>query len=241
MRDRPDQLDILAYLIYLTSPITFNMQSKISFMKAHNFIDLTDISFGNLLVVGLSDSTDFGVPLWKCICLACESDTIILRTRKQLDRKNKQHCGCLYIKSDIPFYYEKEIWKHMIQRCHNEKDPSYSNYGGRGIFVDEFWRNSFEIFLEDMGPKPIDDGWDYSIERKNNELGYFKENCKWERRVVQNRNTRRNVISSIEQANEIRNKSATGKYTYQELADLYGCSRSTIKDIIYKRTWYEIN
>jgi len=43
--------------------------------------------------------------------------------------------------------------------------------------------------LEDMGPKPSSK---HSIERKDNDLGYFPENCYWATVKEQNRNTRKN-------------------------------------------------
>ena len=48
----------------------------------------------------------------------------------------------------------------MIQRCHNENDAGYRNYGGRGITVCDRWRygenglTGFECFLADLGPRP---------------------------------------------------------------------------------------
>lgn len=67
------------------------------------------------------------------------------------------------------------VWRTMIQRCHNPKNHKYSSYGNRGIFVCLEWRDSFEKFLLDMGPRPNGS----SIERKNNNEGYNPRNCVW--------------------------------------------------------------
>lgn len=67
------------------------------------------------------------------------------------------------------------IWCAMKSRCTNKNTPAYVDYGARGIFVCKQWMGSFHKFLTDMGPCP--DG--YSIERKNNDLGYSPENCVW--------------------------------------------------------------
>lgn len=75
----------------------------------------------------------------------------------------------------------------MVRRCHNPKSVSYKNYGARGIFVCDRWRYSAEAFLEDMGPPPEGK----QIDRINNDLGYFKENCRWSTREEQAKNTRR--------------------------------------------------
>jgi hypothetical protein len=85
-----------------------------------------------------------------------------------------------------------ESWSQMKQRCYNPKDPSFSDYGGRGIRVCERWRNSFENFLKDMGPRP---STGYSIDRFPNTNGnYEPDNCRWAIPKQQNRNRRTNVM-----------------------------------------------
>lgn len=67
-----------------------------------------------------------------------------------------------------------QTWSSMISRCQNKNDPSYANYGGRGITVCGAWE-SFENFLGDMGERPEGK----QLDRVDNNLGYFKENCRW--------------------------------------------------------------
>jgi len=62
-----------------------------------------------------------------------------------------------------------------VQRCTNPRNPMYKNYGARGIFVCDEWR-SFKNFERDMGAKPSSE---HSIERINNDDGYYPGNCKW--------------------------------------------------------------
>lgn len=96
-------------------------------------------------------------------------------------RKNRKHGGC--IGGISPVYY---VWAEMIQRCTNPKNPSYYRYGGRGIRVCKRWRYSFLAFRNDMGPRP--EG--YTLERKNNNKGYYPNNCKWATYLEQNNNRR---------------------------------------------------
>ena len=76
-------------------------------------------------------------------------------------------------------------WSNMIQRCTNPNNTAYSNYGERGIEIDPRWLN-FECFLADMGEQP--DG--LTIERRDNDKGYCKENCCWATYKQQNNNRR---------------------------------------------------
>lgn len=85
---------------------------------------------------------------------------------------------------------EFNIWVKMRQRCNSEKDKAFKNYGGRGIKVCNRWLNSFENFLSDMGRRPSPE---HSLERKNNNRGYSKNNCKWATIREQSRNRRNNV------------------------------------------------
>jgi len=79
-------------------------------------------------------------------------------------------------------------WYAMHRRCYNPKCSGYINYGARGIKVCAQW-SVFEIFYKDMGPSPIGT----SLDRKNNNKGYYKTNCRWATRVQQENNRRNNV------------------------------------------------
>lgn len=78
----------------------------------------------------------------------------------------------------------------MIQRCTNSNHKSWDNYGGRGITVCPRWLESFDKFYEDVGKRPGDE---FSIDRIDNDLGYFKENVRWATKEEQMNNTRYNV------------------------------------------------
>ena len=77
------------------------------------------------------------------------------------------------------------VWCQMVGRCTNIKNRSYADYGGRGITVCERWLK-FENFLEDMGEPP--EG--LTIDRLDNDSGYFKDNCAWRTPTDQARNRR---------------------------------------------------
>ena len=80
---------------------------------------------------------------------------------------------------------EYNSWRAMIARCTNQKNNRFTRYGGRGIKVCDRWLHSFENFLADMGKKPHPR---LTIERKNNDGNYCKENCYWATYLEQRRN-----------------------------------------------------
>lgn len=81
-----------------------------------------------------------------------------------------------------------QSWQAMKSRCLNQNQSAFKNYGARGITICDDWL-SFETFLKDMGERPKGT----TLERKNNALGYSKENCVWATIAEQNKNTRQVV------------------------------------------------
>lgn len=103
-----------------------------------------------------------------------------------------------------------QIWKGIKQRCNNPKNSAYKNYGGRGIKLCERW-NLFTLFVEDMGMRPDKKS---SIDRIDNNKGYYKENCKWSTRSDQNRNKRNQRRSGFKYV-YIDNRSQVNPFTAQ--------------------------
>jgi hypothetical protein len=125
--------------------------------------------------------------------------------RDALRSGNTKSCGCLFREAVTTHGHstlavarrssEYSSWDHMIQRCANERDKHYSRYGARGITVCERWRNSFEAFLEDMGPKPTPE---HTIDRIEVNGNYEPGNCRWATRTEQMLNQRRTVYVTWE-------------------------------------------
>lgn len=160
-------------------------------------LDLTNKVFGKLTVIrrGETHITPNGSKKikWECLC-SCGS--IVFVRGESLRNKTTLSCGCYRLEEakQRPSYHggvgtpEYETWRGMQSRCTYIKDTHYKLYGGRGITVCSRW-NSFRFFLKDMGKRP--EGC--SLERKDNNLGYYKENCKWATSKEQSRNTTRSI------------------------------------------------
>lgn len=157
--------------------------------------NLTGRVFGRLTVIRREGSIHGGRS-WLCQC-ECGNRKIV--RSYCLSKGETKSCGCLEresvsLRSTTHGYALQgnksrtyKIWIGMRSRCNSPGNPGFKNYGGRGITCDSRW-NSFVEFLKDMGEAPLG----LSIERKDNELGYSRENCCWATRKQQARNTRKN-------------------------------------------------
>jgi hypothetical protein len=160
--------------------------------------DLTGQVFGRLTVIRRDG--DIKPTRWVCLC---ECGKEYSSTAGHLKSGNIKSCGCLRNESKYdgiqadpnivtktrPIGYD--TWVGLSQRCHNPNNPRYKDYGAKGITVCDRWRgdDGFKNFLEDMGPRPSPK---HSLDRRDNDLGYCKENCRWATDLEQGQNTGRN-------------------------------------------------
>ena len=128
-----------------------------------------------------------GRALCRCACGNEKKDV----NSQGLKNGSIRSCGCLSHErrsklngfSKHPLY---GVWNGIIDRCTDPRNPSYGNYGGRGITVCERWRDPW-LFVADIeheiGPRPegrYKNGRAlYSLDRKDNDGNYEPGNVQW--------------------------------------------------------------
>lgn len=156
--------------------------------------DWTGQRFGRLVAIENAGRKDkSGNYFWKFLC-DC-GNIIEVRPATVIDGRTKS-CGCyqkeLQTTHGMCGTREYRVWCGILKRCLYENVKEYKNYGGRGITVCKEWVESFEAFYKDMGKCPDT----FTLERVDNSLGYFPENCIWADRTMQSYNTRKKASNT---------------------------------------------
>lgn len=201
--------------------------------------------FGRLIVVSEGPRAGY-CRRWVCLC-TCGNDVLVRHCHLNRGPRGTKSCGCLQrertteanwkhgrrVRSKTPRQSRRKVdavlyntWKGMIRRCHSD-NPSPSElscYKERGIAVCDRWRESYEAFAADMGPRPSPE---HSLDRRNNEGNYEPGNCRWATREEQMNNMRDNRV--IEFAGE--------SLTLSQWARRQGLSVKTLWGRIMIRHW----
>ena len=157
-------------------------------------------------------------------------------------------CGCARIKSMSegrkkhgyapkgnihPLY---KVFRSIITRCENPKAKDYHRYGGRGISICKGWREHPGKFIEWALTNGYQKG--LQIDRIDNNGNYEPSNCHFVTPAMNVRNSR-NIILTINDVHEIRQRYSKGEIFQRELAKEYNVSSSTICKIINNKLWKE--
>lgn len=135
------------------------------------------------------------------VVVKCDCGNVRVHSKYVLSAKRSTSCGCfrkeaqsqrrkdnaIHNLSNHPLY---GIWRGIKRRCYLKSDPSYKNYGGRGIIMCKEWLDSFKPFYD----WSILNGWmiGLEIDREDNDGNYHPYNCRYVPPKVNMRNTRRN-------------------------------------------------
>lgn len=196
--------------------------------------DFLPETFGRLTTIGpkfmLHRGPKQGRPHQVCEC--CCGEVAVVNV-DHLRVGHTRSCGCLDLETKTrlktshgmhkdPHY---KVYRGMIARCYDMKHKQYADYGGRGIYVEAPWLGDtgFETWYAEMGPRPKG----YTIERKDNDGPYSKDNCIWASREAQANNTSKNVMLEID-----------GKMdTMSNWARAFGVEYSTFRSRIVNYGW----
>jgi len=160
------------------------------FTKGHNLIDLTGQKIAQWTVIRLFSKNKKGRTYFWCRCECGKEKAVLAQNLKNGQSKNCGHDRQSKIAASVRTHgmhdsSEYGIWRGIVDRCTRSKRPEYPLYGGRGIKVCDSWKNSFEQFYKDMGPKPSKK---HSIDRIDVNGNYEPANCRWACRSVQGLN-----------------------------------------------------
>ena len=170
--------------------------------RSYREINHTGVKYGRLTALHKSQESTSTRNRWvfKCDC----GNTVTKNAswvKSDLKKGYTPSCGCHKkenagkhsvthgMASSLLKNKEYRTWLSIKRRCSKPSQQYYYTYGGRGIYVSPEWLHSFETFISDMGSCP--DG--YSLERKDVNGPYSKENCCWIPLSKQGDNTTRSA------------------------------------------------
>ncbi len=181
--------------------------------------DLTGMKFNYLTAI--KKVTSKPRSRWLCMCDCGTHHEVDI---SNLTTSNVKSCGCHrrkvsrerqtthgLAKSKI-----HNIWLAIKSRTGDKNNPRYSSYGGRGIHLFKMWRDSFDEFYAYVGEPPFEEA---SIDRIDNEQGYFPGNVRWADRKQQANNKRNNHFLCIN----------GDKKTIAQWSEISGISSATIR------------
>lgn len=135
---------------------------------------------------------------------------------------------------DVPKYWH-QLWRCVTWRCYNPRNENYKNYGARGIAVYSAWidssrgcHNFYQDLSSTIGEKPSKQ---HSIDRIDNDRGYYPDNLKWSTPREQSKN-RRSVKLTDKQVAQIRQLALIG-VRQRVVASVYDAKKPQVSKIVH--------
>lgn len=127
---------------------------------------------------------------WLCKCIGCGVTASVSGTH--LRENIKGGCrSCRNAGNASKYPLEYSVWSNIKTRtCNKNRKTKYLQLG-----MYEPWKKDFMLFYHAVGPRP---SAQHSIDRIDNNKGYFPGNVRWATAAEQSRNTSRNLYISGE-------------------------------------------
>lgn len=118
----------------------------------------------------------------------------------KVKRGELKSCGCILNRDKITHKLSKhrlfKTWQGMLHRCSSGLNPSFVNYGGRGIKVCEEWLD-IRNFIKWADSTYVEG---YTLDRIDNDGNYEPNNCTWSDKTIQSikqRKSKRNTSGFV--------------------------------------------
>jgi hypothetical protein len=179
-----------------------------------------NVKFGKLIVIEYIGC----INNMSSVKAICECGVVRNYSLKLLKSGGTKSCGCgKFKKHGLWLHKLYKIWIAIKDRCYNQNNSAYRNYGAIGVKMCEEWKNDFKPFYDWC----IENGWVRGLEIdkdiKAKELGvapllYSPEMCSIVTHTINNRNRRDNYFIEFNGFSKC----------LKEWSDILGISYSTI-------------
>lgn len=99
-------------------------------------------------------------------------------------KKNTPGNRATHLLTKHPLYSR---WGDMKRRCYNPNRDGYKNYGGKGIFVCDEWKNNFVAFYDWAQSSGFKE--ELILDRIDVNGNYEPSNCRWATQLTSDCNT----------------------------------------------------